>query len=137
MSYYNSRVSVSELEGKTFSSVTANDQHDQIRFEEEGTNTVYLMYHDQDCCESVQIEEIHGELEDLTGTPILLAEETSISDDPPDYQRDDSFTWTFYRFTTIKGSVQIRWLGESNGYYSEAVDLVKLTKEEAEKGYSY
>ena len=88
--------------------------------------TKYLMHHYQDCCESVEIEDIDGSLEDLVGVPILVAEE--VSDGLPDKPRneyDESFSWTFYKFATIKGYVTIRWYGTSNGYYSELVNFDK------------
>lgn len=109
-----------------------------VKVEQDGNETLtlhtadaaYRMSHSQDCCESVQIEEIVGDLDDLIGTPILLAEEVTNQNEtpegvtPPEYP--DSYTWTFYKLATHKGHVTIRWLGESNGYYSEGVDFEKL-----------
>lgn len=120
---------VSELVGKTLSAVTVNERRDELVFEAED-GTKWLMYHEQDCCEGVSIEDICGDLDDLVGSPILLAEEVSsdgkIDPDKSPHEHADSWTWTFYKFATNKGSVTIRWLGESNGYYSESVDFGKL-----------
>ncbi len=84
-----------------------------------------VMQHQQDCCEHVYLHDIAGDLTDIMNVPVLQAEESSNSDNsekPEDQDyADDSHTWTFYRITTIRGTVVMRWYGSSNGYYSESV----------------
>lgn len=92
-------------------------------------NRKFIMHHYQECCERVKIEDIIGELSDIIGQPLLMAEEVRSHENPEGVQyqyQDISFTWTFYKFATIKGYVTIRWYGESSGYYSECVDLVEV-----------
>ena len=117
------------LVGKTLDSVEVNDAKDEITFVTTDGET-YQMYHDQDCCESVYIEDIVGDMQDLVGSPILLAESSSNREDPPPATGyDESYTWTYYKFATIKGYVDIRWYGGSNGYYSESVDFCKTNEQ--------
>ena len=111
---------IKEMEGKTFTRVFEGD--DNLIFENDQDR--YIFYHSQDCCESVYIESIVGDLNDLVGVPLLLSEEVS-SDDGPLHDYEDSYTWTFYKFGSIKGYVDVRWYGSSNGYYSESVSLRK------------
>lgn len=111
--------SFSELLGKTLLEVKTvqDDYQDEIHFIT--ADGKYIMTHDQDCCEDVHIEEIIGNLNDLIGTPIVMAEENSNEGE----SKWGTSTWTFYNLATIKGYVTIRWFGESNGYYSESVDM--------------
>ncbi len=122
---------IEELVGKTLTEVNQNED-ELIFIVDDGTQ--YKMCHLQDCCESVSIDDINGDLSDLIGVPILKAEEVS-SYEPSseeDIKRTEeaneygSCTWTFYKLATIKGYVDIRWFGESNGYYSEEVDFIKV-----------
>lgn len=116
---------VSDLLGKTLVKI---DNHDDEMIFTLKTGERYKMYHDQDCCESVSIEDIAGELDDLLNTPLLMAEVVTSSENPEGVTKSyqDSFTWTFYKFATIKGYVTIRWYGTSNGYYSESVSFKEL-----------
>ncbi|MEN6292596.1 MAG: hypothetical protein ABFD07_11355, partial [Methanobacterium sp.] len=84
--------------------------------------------------------DIAGDLNDLVGVPLLMAEEVTneqnVNPDgviAPEYQ--ESFTWTFYKLATIKGSVTLSWYGESNGYYNELVSFKtqSITKLEKSK----
>jgi len=81
------------------------------------------LHHHQDCCESVVIDDINGDFEDLNRTILLVAEER-VSDEPEEGDKAyDSDTWTFYTFRSLKGSVDVKWHGSSNGYYSESVNI--------------
>ena len=119
MGYYDKHVNVSDMLGKTFSRVVADE--DTVTFQNDEVR--YVLYHSKDCCESVGVEEIIGDLEDLEGWPLLISREDHDADGPE--LNEESYTWTFYNFATFKGYVTIRFLGTSNGYYSEDVDCRK------------
>jgi len=114
------------LLGKTLKSVTKklnkNDCNNDVIEFVVNDDTCYWLTHSQECCENVWVEDICGDLNDLVGTPILMAEESV------NYSDEKQCTWSFYRFSTIKGSVQIRFCGTSNGYYSEKVEFYKISK---------
>lgn len=119
------------LKGKIITKI--DNSSDEITFtDSEGKQ--YRMWHSQSCCESVTVDDIVGDLDDLLNSPILEAEEVVSSDEGPEGWKPDeyqeSYTWTFYKLGTIKGHVTIRWFGSSNGYYSETVSFVEVGSEQ-------
>ncbi len=115
----------SDLMGVTLQAVTGLIVgSDEVTFIADD-NRQWNMLHYQDCCEGVAIEEIIGDVADLIGSPILRAEEV-VSDAAESPAVYESGTWTFYKLATIKGEVVIRWLGTSNGYYSESVSFTQV-----------
>ena len=121
-----SDMQIEKLIGLTLKEIKVGD--DEITFITECGRT-FLMYHRQDCCEDVSIDDIDGNIQALIGAPIMVAEESTNSDNPKN-QCDASHTWTFYRIGNILEFVVIRWYGESSGYYSESVSFVEVTKKE-------
>lgn len=117
-------VPFSDLIGKTITSCEGFEKgSDEVIFiTDEAT---YKMYHSQSCCESVTIEDITGDVDDVLNSPILLAEETSKG--AFDYGSDTE-KWTFYKLATQKGYVTIRWYGASNGYYGIDVYFERFGK---------
>lgn len=118
------KVEFSELVGKTIKSIDGGLNSDELVFRTD-TQT-FVMCHDQDCCESVDLNDIVGDLQDLIGTPVVDAYEESEGGETDD---SDSFTWTFYRISTIKGTVVLKWYGTSNGCYSESVDFAEVVSQ--------
>ena len=120
-----SRVDFSELVGKTVVEISGGNAGDDLCMFKTSDGDEYWMSHDQDCCEDVRIESVTEPLSELVGQTILEAYESVNPEDAPEVRGGDSYTWTFYRLRTILGTYVIRWLGESNGYYSESVQFEK------------
>jgi hypothetical protein len=123
---WESGAKIEDMRGKVFTRVTGSIGGGEMVFE--NATERFVFFHYQDCCESVDINDIVGDLEDLCGEPLLIAEEVS-GETPVDFEEEyhESVTWTFYKFATRRGYVDVRWLGESNGYYSESVSLGRET----------
>lgn len=117
------------LKGKIFTDVIVykdqESEYEPNKIEFITDDEMFVMFHEQDCCETVYIESVVGDLKDLIGTEILVAEEVTESGYDDD---NDSWTWTFYKLDTNKGGVTIRWNGYSNGYYSESVSVYSKIK---------
>ena len=104
------------------------------RVEEFGDKVVFMtnddrhfeLKHVQDCCESVYLEDLCGDVNDLVGYPLVECHESSTKQEGSAVDGENSRTWSFYRFSTVKGTVTVRFMGESNGYYSESADLFEI-----------
>lgn len=109
---------IENLIGKTILAVEGMEKESKkIIFRTDGG--VLEMYHWQDCCESVYLEDVTGDPSDLIGGIVSVAEERTET-------RSGGYgisEWTFYTIRTSKGDVDLRWYGSSNGYYSTSVYL--------------
>ena len=114
--------SIPELLGVTLTNIVVkrNSVDDSITFTRADGADVW-MGHIQDCCESVDITDINGDVEDLLGSPLLVAEVRTL-ELPVDYGDAQA---TFYELRTARGGVTIRWNGTSNGYYSTSVTILE------------
>lgn len=103
------KIKVSDFVGLTFIKIEVSDDQAQVHFWA-SDNKQFIMFHEQDCCENVYLEDVDGEFDFLIGTPILCAEEVTkdLSEmaviDPHKY---DSATWTFYHLNTKNGYVTL------------------------------
>lgn len=112
---YSSPIDIEQLKGMTITAVVYKEDDESLLIH---LNTHVLeMIHYQDCCETVYLADVVGSFEDLIGYPLLEVSETIVDTS----SEDISSTASYYNFKTLKSSVQLRWVGESNGYYSETV----------------
>lgn len=132
------RVEFSTLQGKKVTRIKVRqgytEEKNYIAFET-SDDKLYLLHHEQDCCESVWIEDIDNDIQALTKRPTLPLVVASLETRTPsevtqtdaDFLIEESSTWSFYKLANPFGSVTIRWFGTSNGWYSETVDFFDMT----------
>ena len=85
-------------------------------------------YHEYSCCEDFWLEDFEFSGKSVIGAKIL---DVVLVSEKQDVTEWGTMTWTFYKIQTDKGELFMRWCGESNGYYSEDVDI-KYTSPDGE-----
>ena len=115
---YRNSCDIKDMVGKKVVGVYCDEENFQILTDD----GVYAFYHEQSCCESVWLTQVDGINDKIIGSCIVIAE---VVTDEKDTEYGH-ITWSFYKIGTNKGMIDFRWCGESNGYYSETVDLVKI-----------
>lgn len=105
---------IKEVVGKTFDRIEVNDFSDKLELFHDHEKVSF--FHSSICCESVYIENIIGDLNDLINSPIL---ELEVSEK----KGESGAIWTFHKFITQKGTVVIEWYGGKN-YYPTTISYV-------------
>ncbi len=113
-----SHCDIKDMVGKKITGIYYDEEYFQIRTDD----CVYAFYHEQDCCESVWLTQVDGISDKIIGSRIVIAE---VVTDEKDTEYGH-ITWSFYKIGTNKGMIDFRWQGESDGGYSETVNLVKI-----------
>jgi hypothetical protein len=117
---------VVDMLGATIVSISGmQDESEAVIFTAQDGRSWHMWYQ-PDCCARCYIVQIDGDVQDLIGSPLLMSEEISNEGASAPEGYYESYTWTFYKFATIKGYVTLRWLGSSNGYYSESVSFARV-----------
>lgn len=116
----------SEFSGKTIQEIRGCKKHSDevtIIFTD---GSCLKFYHQQSCCETVLLEDFDITPEWLVNSNIISVEERisrSGEGVKPLNDWDESYTWSFYVIKTSSSTMVLRWYGESNGWYSETVNI--------------
>ena len=118
------RVRFDVLVGEVLDAVDIDREKDQILLTTR-SGRKFLVYREQDCCETVAISGQDGSFDKLIGKPLIEARDFAVDtgESESDY---DSQTTTTLVFRVDDQTVISRWIGDSNGYYSESVDIAEL-----------
>ena len=123
---------IKKLVGETLVGVVLNyidtDEKGDVIMLTTKSGRKFKIYHEQDCCEVVKIQDTEGNWHDLLGKVIVDASEETECDvcESEEIYCEESWTKTTLTFKVNDATVISRWIGTSNGYYSERVDIAEL-----------
>ena len=122
--------SLNDLVGLTIKSVSGCHKGSDT-FTIEFENGYSIVFHYPYTYSNVEIDDVNGDVQGMVGNELLGIEcVTNVPVDPEtavEYKQ-----WTFYKFKTIDGYVDVKWYGSSNGYYSVSVnwEILDVNNEE-------
>ena len=108
------------VKGKTIVEVVGLKKQEESVVLKLGDKSELEFYHEYSCCEDFWLEDFEFSGKGIVGAKIL---DVLLVSEKQEVTYDGSMTWTFYKIQTDKGELFMRWCGESNGYYSEDVDI--------------
>lgn len=97
-----------EFKNKVIKNISGLEKGSQEVYFECEDGTKYFLYHYQVCSEKVYIEEIAGNINDIIGCKINIADVVTSGN-------SNIFLQTFFTLSSDKGSLIFRWIGESVG----------------------
>lgn len=68
------------LKGKIITKIEGLKKESYSVLFQTSDNKLYKMYHKQGCCESVEVEDVVGDVNDILNSEILLAEEVDFEE---------------------------------------------------------
>lgn len=115
------------LVGELIKSIDIDMKEHEILIETE-SGRFFLIYHSQDCCESVTIEKLnHPGILNFVGRVVSGASIDEVYSGKMT-EHNESETKTIVSLRCDDDTEIVEWIGTSNGYYSESVDFTELQK---------
>jgi len=108
--------------GKVIEVVNLDNDSSFVKIRTEQTTLIFV--HEQDCCENVFLEDFNFNGKFVGGELLEIKEKSNKPNKVPSGY--DSVTYTFYTLVSTNGFLDLRFFGESNGYYSEGVSMFDI-----------